>query len=67
MFGETGIKDGVAVWLWGAVFKSAGESGEEVGRFIEEGFGALGDEVGCGRRGVCEDCGERYDGFGGDG
>lgn len=67
MFGEAGVEDGVAVGFWGAVFEGAGEGGEEVGRFVEEGFGALSDEDGGGGGGVGEDCGEGDDGFGGDG
>lgn len=49
MFSQAGVEDGVAVGLWRAVLEGAGEAGEEVGGFVEEGFGALGDEVRRGR------------------
>lgn len=67
MFGEARVEDWVAVGFCGAVFKGTREGGEEVGRFVEEGFGALGDELWRGRGGVGQDCGEGDDGFRGGG
>ena len=35
----------MAPWLCGADFKRGGSGGRKEGRFVEECFGALGDEV----------------------
>lgn len=43
MFGETGIEGGVSVGFARAVFEQCWEGGEEEGRAVDEGFGALGD------------------------
>lgn len=45
----------MAVGFAWAVFKCAGQRGEEVGGFEEEGFGALGYEAGGCSGWVCED------------
>lgn len=54
----------MAVAFRRAVLECAGQRGQEVGRFVEEGFGALGYELWRGRGRVGEDCREGGDRIG---